>query len=205
MTVNRDGQTVVRARIQSGGTTADERALGFLKSSLATRTEARAVRNIPLKAGDEMTINGQYTPLPCMQRRYEQGCSRYRRNDYLHLARWNLDRRRWPVRVGYVRDEESNFEAVVFLDDATGRSLEIQRSLVSDDQDRRLGMDTYAITANGVTHYGGVLSWGAEGGRLRLELSPEASEVLGIDSHVALDMDPRDLATVSAPLTDILG
>jgi len=42
---------------------ADEAALGFPRSSLATHTEARAVR-IPLQAGDTMIIEGQYPPCP---------------------------------------------------------------------------------------------------------------------------------------------
>lgn len=43
--------------------TAEERALGFPRSSLATHTEARAAR-IELKQGDVMIIEGQYAPCP---------------------------------------------------------------------------------------------------------------------------------------------
>jgi len=57
--VTRNGQQVVRETLESGNMTAEEKALGFPRSSLATHTEARAVRQIPLQAGDEMVITGQ--------------------------------------------------------------------------------------------------------------------------------------------------
>ncbi|WP_211336943.1 hypothetical protein, partial [Hydromonas duriensis] len=41
--------------------------LGFPQSTLATHTEARAVKQIPLKPGDNMTIDGQYPPCPSCQ------------------------------------------------------------------------------------------------------------------------------------------
>jgi hypothetical protein len=44
--------------------TAVERALGFPRSSLATHTEARAARQIPLRKGDTMIIEGSYPPCP---------------------------------------------------------------------------------------------------------------------------------------------
>jgi hypothetical protein len=39
-----------------------EAALGYPRNSLATHTEARAVRNPDLQPGDVMTIMGQYDP-----------------------------------------------------------------------------------------------------------------------------------------------
>jgi hypothetical protein len=41
-----------------------EKALGFPQSTLATHTEARAVKEIPLKPGETMRIEGQYPPCP---------------------------------------------------------------------------------------------------------------------------------------------
>ena len=64
VTVTRNGQQVVKQTVESGNMTAAEKALGFPRSSLATHTEVRAVTKIPLQAGDEMMIKGQYSPCP---------------------------------------------------------------------------------------------------------------------------------------------
>ena len=42
--------------------TPEEKQLGFPKNSLATHTEARATRNVPLTQGQTMTIDGEYPP-----------------------------------------------------------------------------------------------------------------------------------------------
>jgi hypothetical protein len=42
--------------------TLEEKALGFPKSTLATHTEARAVKKIKLEPGQRMEIIGQYPP-----------------------------------------------------------------------------------------------------------------------------------------------
>ena len=55
--------------MQSGRMTEAERALGFPNSTLATHTEARAVKNYPLSTGQRMEIIGQYPP--CNRCRYE--------------------------------------------------------------------------------------------------------------------------------------
>ena len=49
VTVNRDSRTIVQQTLESGNMTAEEKALGFPQSSLATHTEARAVAQIPLQ------------------------------------------------------------------------------------------------------------------------------------------------------------
>lgn len=64
VTVTRNGETVVDETLRSGGMSPEERALGFPRSSLATHTEARAVRRFPLRPGDSMTIRGRYPPCP---------------------------------------------------------------------------------------------------------------------------------------------
>lgn len=48
--------------MKSGGMTVEERALGFPKSSLATHTEARITKNVPLSQGQRLDIIGQYPP-----------------------------------------------------------------------------------------------------------------------------------------------
>jgi hypothetical protein len=64
VTVTRDGEEVFSGVFKSGNMTPEEAALGFPRSSLATHTEARAVRQVPLQAGDQMLIKGQYPPCP---------------------------------------------------------------------------------------------------------------------------------------------
>ena len=76
VTVTRDGHTVVNETLTSGGMTAEERALGFPRSSLATHTEARAARNIPLQQGDQMVIKGSYPPCPACKGAMNQAARR---------------------------------------------------------------------------------------------------------------------------------
>lgn len=64
VTVMRDGKTIVDRPVTSGAMTPEEASLGFPKSTLATHTEARAVRHYPLQPGDQMVISGQYPPCP---------------------------------------------------------------------------------------------------------------------------------------------
>ena len=64
VSVTRKGEEVFRGTFSSGNMTAEEAALGFPQSSLATHTEARAVRQVPLQPGDSMVIKGQYPPCP---------------------------------------------------------------------------------------------------------------------------------------------
>lgn len=64
VTVTRNGEVVSQQTLRSGNMTPDEAALGFPRSTLATHTEARAVRSTSLEAGDDMLISGQYPPCP---------------------------------------------------------------------------------------------------------------------------------------------
>ena len=64
VTVTRNGEEVYSGVFKSGNMTPEEAALGFPRSSLATHTEARAVRQVSLQAGDSMLIKGQYPPCP---------------------------------------------------------------------------------------------------------------------------------------------
>jgi RHS repeat-associated protein len=62
VTVTRGGKEVFSGTFRSGDMTPEEAALGFPRSSLATHTEAHAVRQVPLQAGDETLIRGLYEP-----------------------------------------------------------------------------------------------------------------------------------------------
>jgi RHS repeat-associated protein len=59
-----NGRVVSRTPLRSGNMTPSEKALPFPQNSLATHTEARAMRRIPLKAGQRMVIRGQLPPCP---------------------------------------------------------------------------------------------------------------------------------------------
>jgi hypothetical protein len=59
-----NGKTTSRSRYVSGNMTPEEKALGFPKNTLASHTEARAVKDIKLKPGETMTITGQRPPCP---------------------------------------------------------------------------------------------------------------------------------------------
>jgi hypothetical protein len=56
------GNRVHREVFTSGNMTPAEKALGFPQSTLATHTEARATKKVPLSAGQRMQIIGQYPP-----------------------------------------------------------------------------------------------------------------------------------------------
>lgn len=58
------GDIIHHERVVSGNMTPAEKALGFPQGSLASHTEARAVRNNSLEAGQSMTITGQNPPCP---------------------------------------------------------------------------------------------------------------------------------------------
>lgn len=78
----------------------------------------------------------------------------------------------------------------------TGRSLLLQRSLKTDEQDRALGMDRYCIcTSNGATHYGGVLHVALTERLLELEIDEGA--IVDLDLPWRLELELRaDAATV---------
>lgn len=58
--------------------------------------------------------------------------------------------------VGWVKDEELNYCAIVIRDEASGDTIEVKRSLETDAQDAELGMDTYCVIRGGAIHYGGL-------------------------------------------------
>ncbi len=76
-----------------------------------------------------------------------------------------------PVLVASVAEEP----------DGSGVRLEFQRASVFDDQDRRLGMDTYCIcTGEGATHYGGVERMDDDEDGVNIALNPEAASRLHV-------------------------
>jgi RHS repeat-associated protein len=63
-TVKRGGKVVEKRQLTSGNMTPAEKKLGFPKGPLASHTENRATRRIPMKAGDKAVFKGKYEPCP---------------------------------------------------------------------------------------------------------------------------------------------
>ena len=84
-----------------------------------------------------------------------------------------------------------NARAVVFAEfpDGSGMSLEIQRALSFDEQDREEGMDTYCLClSSGACYYGGVVSWKLDASGLALKLTPAAAAELDVEQEVRVDV-----------------
>ena len=84
--------------------------------------------------------------------------------------------------VTFERDDSLNAQYLVLAEhaDGGGRRLEVQRALHFDEQDVALAQDTYClVTEAQATHYGGVVNWLLDGSLLHLELTDEASRVIG--------------------------
>jgi hypothetical protein len=78
--------------------------------------------------------------------------------------------------------EDLNAFVIVLADNPTSPTkwLELQKSLSLDEQDAELGMDTYCIvTSSGATFYGGITSCLLSDKMLKIELTQEASDMLG--------------------------
>ena len=73
--LRRNGREAGRTSLTSGNMTPEERALGFPRSMLATHTEARAVRRVPLQEGDVLEIRGQYDPCGSCQRAMQEAAT----------------------------------------------------------------------------------------------------------------------------------
>src|ERR1700733_9273835 len=124
-----------------------------------------------------------------MQGSHEPRSARHRREHHLSMARWDLDGREIMTRVGYIRDSDLNYMALVILDEESGDTMEIQKSLSFDEQDRALGMDTYCIVRDGSSHYGGLEAWRIVDGSLSLTLTEGAAATLELPSEFEIPID----------------
>jgi len=78
--------------------------------------------------------------------------------------------------------------------DGSGARLELQRALSFNEQDRKLGMDTYCLcVTSGATHYGGVTSWSVRERRLELALTDDAAATLGTGPSIVVRL-PIDVS-----------
>lgn len=75
--------------------------------------------------------------------------------------------------------------------DGGGERLEIQKALSFDEQDRRLGMDTYCLCTAKGTAYGGVTSWALAGDSLEIRLDAKAESALGVDGGFLVGFPPE--------------
>ncbi|HTN88573.1 MAG TPA: Imm10 family immunity protein, partial [Sorangium sp.] len=90
--------------------------------------------------------------------------------------------------------------------DGSGARLEIQKPLSSDEQDRRLGLDTYCLcTEDGATHYGGVTSWALTQSSLEILLDAKAADALGVEGGFVVDFSPESRTALKDGLDRVLG
>lgn len=86
-----------------------------------------------------------------------------------------------------------------------GARVEIQRATSFDDQDRALGQDTYCLSLHtGASVYGGIEGWLLAPGRLKLELSREASEALEVGTDLTIEFDAKATADLAEWLSKVL-
>ena len=91
-----DGKIVSHHREVSGNMTDAEKSLGFPKNTLASHTEARAVKT-PLQPGQSMPVTGQKPPCPSCKGKMnktagETGASiRYQWRQDGKTQRWNAN------------------------------------------------------------------------------------------------------------------
>jgi hypothetical protein len=94
--------------------------------------------------------------------------------------------------VGEIEDpEEGNYTIVVAEDDqGVGEHVEFQGSDEFDEQDVRLGMDTYCMVVHpwNACAYGGVLWWGLRDRVLEVRLDDTTSATLEVDGGIRLDL-----------------
>lgn len=109
------------------------------------------------------------------------------------------------VELGWVEDLEDNYRVLIIMDATSGDTLELQRSIHDDDQDRALGMDTYCLVHDGAaSHYGGLKSWSVEAGTLTLRLTWRAARVLGMPRTVKKQVTPEQAALLRERIPTLL-
>lgn len=88
--------------------------------------------------------------------------------------------------------------------DGDGSVLELQRALSFDEQDRKLGMDTYCICLDGGTHYGGVANWSVTEHRLELHFDEAAADHFAVDG-VVVELDDSAPKSLHDDVKRVLG
>jgi Immunity protein 10 len=91
--------------------------------------------------------------------------------------------------------------------DGSGARLEAQRAFLFDEQDQRLGQDTYCLcTEWGAVCYGGVVSWSIAENELKIILDARAATVLGVSNGflIELEVDSNTLDQLNQGLRRVL-
>jgi len=101
--------------------------------------------------------------------------------------------------------ELETFAVVLAEEPDGGERLELQKALVFDEQDPRLGMNTYCLSTDTGTVYGGVVSWTLTGNSLELRLDARAAAALGVDGGFQVDLPPEHLRMLHEGLERVLG
>ena len=107
------------------------------------------------------------------------------------------------MRVGWDENVEHNYRALVFLDEKSGDTFEMQCAITWDEQDHELGEATYCLVRGGATYYGGVLAYRLSDRLLRLELDHEAAAVLELPTSFELSLDEPQEQMVRAHLPSL--
>jgi hypothetical protein len=89
--------------------------------------------------------------------------------------------------------------------DGDGERLEFQKAFSFDEQDRRLGMDTYCVCTGKGTAYGGVTSWTLTRDSLEVRLDAGTAEMLGVEGGFTVELPPACLQTLRGGLERVLG
>jgi hypothetical protein len=87
-------------------------------------------------------------------------------------------------------------------EDGSGDYVLLQRALSFDKQDRKMGMATYNLTvSSGATVYGGINSFSLNDRVLTMQLSADATKVIGDDGfELRLDVDDSSAARLRKAL-----
>ena len=102
--------------------------------------------------------------------------------------------------------EHATFTVILAEDpDGDGERLEFQKAFSFDEQDRRLGMDTYCLCTVEGTAYGGVTSWTLTPDSLEVRLDARTAEVLGVEGGFRVGFPPAYLQTLREGLERVLG
>lgn len=119
-------------------------------------------------------------------------------------------RGRPPTVVRDVGEDDSDVYVVGIreTDNPDSWSLLFMECDAEDPQEIDLGMDTYGLVVDPgqATHYGGVRESELDGGRLRLILTEDAADSLGmpVDTSFVLDVTPQQVDLLGRGLVKVL-
>lgn len=112
------------------------------------------------------------------------------------------------ARVTDVGDPPVLVAALAEAEDGSGFGLMFQLASVFDEQDRKLGMDTYCIcTSDGATHYGGVVRIRQTPQGIQIDITDSAARRLSAPSrfHVRMAVPPTARAEFWDALRRVVG